>query len=84
MKGRMLMAAHTATPDDHSPVRPTWHCSCGDRRWPCPRARELLLLTVDRISLAMYAANWMTDAARDLPELTPAELFQRFLQWTRK
>ncbi|MFC6023157.1 hypothetical protein ACFP2T_44285 [Plantactinospora solaniradicis] len=77
------MAVSHVAPEDHSPVRPEWNCSCGDRRWPCPRARELLLLTTDRLSLAMYAADWMTDAARDLPDVTPAELFERFMRWTR-
>jgi hypothetical protein len=69
--------------DEHMAVRPAWSCTCGAHEWPCEQARTLLLLTTDRLSLAMYAANWMTGAARDLPDVTPIQLFDRFMKWTR-
>ncbi|MEO3746676.1 hypothetical protein [Plantactinospora sp. B5E13] len=77
------MAVQGATPIGHAAVRPQWSCSCGAGRWPCPTARTLLLLTIDRLDLAQHAAGWVYDAARDLPDATPAELFDRFLHWTR-
>ena len=70
--------------EDHMAVRPAWSCTCGAREWPCERARTLLLLTTDRLSLAMFASGWMTGAARDLPDVTPIQLFDRFMKWTRE
>jgi hypothetical protein len=32
----------------------------------------------------MYAWGRLEEAARDLPAATPAELFERFLAWTRR
>ncbi|ROT33262.1 hypothetical protein [Micromonospora sp. HM5-17] len=77
------MMIRGSTPPGHAAVRPQWSCSCGQRCWPCPTARTILLLTTDRLSLARSATTWVYDAARELPDVTPAELFDRFVGWTR-
>ncbi len=69
--------------DEHLMVRPAWRCTCGAAQWPCARARSQLLKTRDPLSLGMYASDWLREAATDLPESTPAELFDRFMRWTR-
>ncbi|MBE1488876.1 hypothetical protein [Plantactinospora soyae] len=77
------MAIRNSSAVDHAAVRPDWTCSCGDQRWPCPDARMLLLRTTDPCRLSTRAGDWMREAARDLSDVTPAELFERFLSWTR-
>jgi hypothetical protein len=77
------MVVRNSSSAEHAAVRPDWTCSCGDRRWPCPDARTLLRRTTDPCRLAIRATDWMRDAARELSDVTPAELFERFLSWTR-
>lgn len=67
----------------HLPARPSWDCERCDRPWPCDPAREELAREYDRISLAMYAWDRLEEAAGELPPTPPAELFERFLRWTR-
>jgi hypothetical protein len=31
----------------------------------------------------MFAVDRLAEAARDVPTMTPAELYERFLAWTR-
>lgn len=74
---------------EHVPLRPTWLCRrCADP-WPCRRARADLLADHgdDLVFLAVFMATTMGEAVRDLYALnpdatpTPAEIWDRFMQW---
>ncbi|MFV2024331.1 hypothetical protein ACFHWV_06830 [Micromonospora sp. LOL_028] len=66
----------------HVAVRPSWSCAgCGEA-WPCLVARVELAAVFGPVALATYAVERMTEAAFDLPDVTAAELFDRFLVWT--
>ncbi|MEV1289038.1 hypothetical protein [Micromonospora sp. NPDC049679] len=68
----------------HVPDRPSWSCAgCGAPQWPCEHAKAELTATYDPVGLAMYGAERLAEAARDLPTATPEELFTRFVAWTR-
>jgi hypothetical protein len=70
----------------HLPVRPTWDCGyCGDE-WPCKEVRESLTdpLRLDTVSVAVYMAGKLGEAARDLAHLDPDGLFARFIAWTQR
>jgi hypothetical protein len=62
-----------------------WDCGRCGKLWPCETAREELIASFggDRVSLAVYMATDLVRAARDLSESTPAELYVRFIAWTR-
>ena len=68
---------------DHLPTRPSWDCQACDKPWPCDPARERLTQMYGRTTLSIFAAERLIEAARDVPTITPAELFERFLSWTR-
>ncbi|MDG4765917.1 hypothetical protein O7632_17690 [Solwaraspora sp. WMMD406] len=68
---------------EHVARRPSWCCRACGEPWPCPPAKDQLVADFDRIGLCLYAALQLADAAADLPELTPAQLFPRFLTWAR-
>ena len=68
---------------DHQPCRPSWDCSACGKPWPCDPARETLAQRHDRQGLAVHLADWMIEAARDMPSTAPGELFDRFMAWTR-
>jgi hypothetical protein len=69
------------------PERPAWHCKvCGDDvAWPCEPAWEKLTAQygADRVSLAVYMVGQMHTAIGDLPSLSPAYLYDRFIRRTR-
>ncbi|MFV2009913.1 MULTISPECIES: hypothetical protein [unclassified Micromonospora] len=66
----------------HVAVRPSWSCAgCGEL-WPCLVARVELAGVFGPVALATYMVERMTEAAFDLPDVTAAELFDRFLVWT--
>ncbi|MDG4765539.1 flavin reductase [Solwaraspora sp. WMMD406] len=67
----------------HLPVRPSWICARCTLDWPCPSARRQLVAEHDPVALGTYAAQRMAQAAHDLPGISPADLFDRFLSWTR-
>ena len=46
-------------------------------------ARESLAAELRPVELAIYAAVCLGEAAEDLPATPPAELYDRFLAWTR-
>ncbi|MDG4767725.1 hypothetical protein O7632_27055 [Solwaraspora sp. WMMD406] len=66
----------------HVAVRPSWSCAGCGGLWPCPVARSELAAVLGPAGLATYAVERMTEAAFDLPDVTAAELFDRFLVWT--
>ncbi|WJK40478.1 hypothetical protein O7608_29485 [Solwaraspora sp. WMMA2056] len=77
-------AADSGGGGGHVAVRPLWSCAgCGEL-WPCLVARVELSGVFGPVALATYAVERMTEAAFDLPDVTAAELFDRFLVWTRR
>lgn len=68
---------------EHQPHRPSWNCASCARPWPCDPARERLAAELGSLSLAMFAWTCLEEAARDIPATPPAELYERFLAWTR-
>lgn len=68
----------------HRPARPSWQCGGCDRPWPCPVGRAVLV-AVHGLSprLGREASAMLEQAAADLPELSRAELWERFVAWTR-
>lgn len=67
---------------EHAADRPSWHCrSCGEP-WPCDPARERLAAGMGRVSLSVYMWSSLEEAARDMPDGPPQELFERFIRWT--
>ncbi|SCE97650.1 hypothetical protein GA0070216_103472 [Micromonospora matsumotoense] len=76
----------------HVPMRPLWLCRVCAAPWPCQPARLLLTMDYrqDRVGLSVYMAGRLFDATGDLVTLNPnavpppAELFERFLAWTRR
>ncbi len=81
MTGHELMAQ--AVP--HPPTRPGWHCEPCDAAWPCDPARMQLAeqYGTDRVGLSMYMGGRLSQAVREVPTAAPAELFERFVVWTR-
>lgn len=68
----------------HPPSRPAWHCERCDQPWPChiERVRLAEQFGADRVGLATYMMGRLTQAARELPTPTPADLYERFVRWT--
>ncbi|MBO4204736.1 flavin reductase [Micromonospora echinofusca] len=67
----------------HLAARPAWTCTgCGEP-WPCParRARLSTEYADSRLSLLVYLAGYLLDAAADLRHLPADELYARFLGW---
>jgi len=69
--------------DDHPPSRPSWDCANCGKPWPCPAAREQLAAEMANTNLAMWMATTMVHAAEDVPAISPSELYERFIAWTR-
>ncbi|TYC06499.1 flavin reductase [Micromonospora sp. WP24] len=67
------------------PVAPAWTCGCCGADWPCQIRRRELRAEYDRapVSLALYLAAQLVDAAEDLAHLSAGHLHYRFLGWTR-
>lgn len=80
---RTTLAYEHAT-RDHRPTRPTWTChNCG-KPWPCDPARERLLRLVPALRLAVMMNARLEQAAGDLRDVPPGELWIRFVAWTRR
>lgn len=71
----------------HTPNRPGWTCqTCnGGKPWPCDPARVRLAEAygTDKTNLSMFMGSLLTAALTELPNTPPAELFDRFISWTR-
>jgi hypothetical protein len=68
--------------NDHTPERPSWRCRICGAPWPCTHARNDLSARMDRVSLATHMWAQLDNAAADLPNGSPSELFDRFIHWT--
>lgn len=68
--------------NSHLPDPKTWDCDCGEP-WPCPPAREALakVYADDPTALGVYMAVQLEKAAPALFQVTPAELYDRFIAW---
>ncbi|MEW2382687.1 hypothetical protein AB0873_11465 [Micromonospora sp. NPDC047707] len=69
----------------HTPIRPIWLCRACGHLWPCGDAKIALLAEYERnrVSLFVYLAGLLGDAADDLAKLRAdalgdEELFDRF------
>jgi hypothetical protein len=67
----------------HSPARPGWDCAACGEPWPCDPAREHLAVAYGRTHLAIVMVDQLGAAAVDMPAARPAELYERFIAWTR-
>lgn len=77
--------AYTGTARHHQPQRPSWDCGGCGHPWPCHAARARLGLTLPPVQLALNMAACMSQAAGDLDDdVSPTELWDRFLGWTRR
>lgn len=69
---------------EHTPARPGWDCLACGRPWPCDPAREALATRFKGTRLAVFTAAYLGEATRDLTTTPPAELYDRFIAWTRR
>lgn len=67
---------------EHVPNRPDWDCWSCEKPWPCDPAREKLAEDYDLVGLSVFMSERMVEAAKDMPTVKPAELFDRFIAWT--
>ncbi len=71
----------------HQLRQPEWTChGCAESTpWPCDPARERLAQAYrrDRPGLAILMAGLLHYAAGEMTNTPPAELFTRFVGWTR-
>ena len=68
---------------EHNPSRPSWNCAACGRPWPCDPAREEMATRYGSSALPIHAAAYLADAADDMPNVPVAELYERFIAWTR-
>ena len=66
----------------HSPIRPQWTCRRCGLPWPCGNARDDLAASLPRLAIGEYMTVFLYQAAGEL-DVTPVELYQRFIAWTR-
>jgi hypothetical protein len=69
---------------EHQSSRPSWDCRACEQPWPCDPARERLVQLYGRTTLSIFMVDRLLQATHDLIEAPPAELFDRFLAWTRR
>ncbi|MFG3553839.1 flavin reductase [Micromonospora sp. NPDC047557] len=69
----------------HPPITPAWTCGDCGADWPCHTRRRELRAEYDgaSVSLALYLAAHLVDAAQDLSQVPAGHLHHRFLGWTR-
>jgi hypothetical protein len=65
----------------HRPIAPAWTCGGCGVDWPCRTRRRELLAEYDRapVSLALYLAAQLVDAAQDLAHVPAGHLHHRFM-----
>lgn len=72
--------------NSHLPDQPSWHCFVCKADWPCDPAREALRgeYAETPVMLAIWMGAQLGLAASEIPvRVTPAELYERFIAWTR-
>ena len=68
----------------HIPVRPQWTCAGCGGSWPCQSRRHQLDPGHTELTLTLYLAACMVEAAQDLPDVGADALYTRFLGWVRQ
>ena len=73
---------------EHLHGRPGWNCLICEQPWPCADAKADLLAEFRAFPsvLTVYLYSQMYDAMGDFTsrgEPTPADLYERFVSWTR-
>ncbi|MBQ0905779.1 MULTISPECIES: flavin reductase [unclassified Micromonospora] len=70
---------------NHLPITPAWTCGGCGADWPCHTRRRELRAEYDRapVSLTLYLAAQLVEAAHDLTHVPAGHLHYRFLGWTR-
>ncbi|MET8249805.1 flavin reductase [Micromonospora sp. NPDC005197] len=70
---------------NHLPITPAWTCGGCDADWPCHTRRREMRAEYDEasVSLALYLAAQLVDAAQDLAHVRAGLLHHRFLGWIR-
>lgn len=70
---------------EHLPRRPQWDCQACEQPWPCDPARVRLaeVYGANRVNLAIYVAGLLFVATSELPTADTADLYERFVAWTR-
>jgi hypothetical protein len=68
---------------EHNADRPSWDCRACHDPWPCAPARARMLDEMSSIELAMFCWANLEEAAGDMPQMTAAEAFDRFMNWSR-
>ncbi|MET8257381.1 flavin reductase [Micromonospora sp. NPDC005205] len=69
----------------HLAIIPAWICAGCGADWPCHTRRRELQAEYHGapVSLALYLAAQLVDAAQDLAHVPAGHLHCRFLGWTR-
>ncbi|MEU8424407.1 flavin reductase [Micromonospora sp. NPDC048835] len=69
----------------HLAITPGWTCGGCGADWPCPTRRQELRAEYHSapVSLALYLAAQLVDAAQDLAHVPAGHLHYRCLGWTR-
>jgi hypothetical protein len=68
----------------HVAERPSWDCAACGKPWPCDPAREeLARRTGGGTPLAIAGWSYLEDFVRDQGPGPLAEVFDRFIGWTR-
>lgn len=82
---RSVAALDTRLGGEHMPRRPQWDCQACEQDWPCDPARMRLAeeFGASRVSLAMYVGGLLDVALAELPTVATADLYERFVSWTR-
>lgn len=68
------------------PRRPQWHCQACEQPWPCDPARVHLAeeFGANRVNLSIYVSGLLDMALEELPTADTADLYDRFVAWTRR
>jgi hypothetical protein len=77
--------ARAAANPTHLPTTGTWNCTACLMAWPCATARRDLIeeYAADQPALDVYLRLCLRQALEDLPDLTVADLYIRFVDWAR-
>lgn len=71
---------------DHMPERPSWKCAACGQPWPCRDAKAHFSKQYanDRVGLSFYMGMVWQFADQEIgATLSPEDLYDRFVTWTR-
>ncbi|MFE9917655.1 hypothetical protein ACFYPG_21100 [Micromonospora sp. NPDC005553] len=82
---RSVAALDSRLGGEHMPRRPQWDCQACEQSWPCDPARVRLAeeFGTNRVNLSMYVSGLLDVALEELPTVATADLYDRFVAWTR-